>query len=108
MTLATDLFLFLFVWAIAQSVFRAYEAHVSKQKRLLKLAALLAVLAAVHLTVGRIGFYAFLGLLTAGMILLHGYWFHCRHGIHWRTAEPKDRYLTLIGAKKNSGLRNKT
>ncbi|MEJ2349984.1 MAG: hypothetical protein P8Y03_09375 [Anaerolineales bacterium] len=30
-----------------------------------------------------------------GTLLL--YWFHFRHGVHWRTAEPRDRYLQLIG-----------
>ncbi len=68
------------------------------QKRIMKLAILLVVLVAVHLMTGRIGFYGLLGILTVGMAVLHGYWFHYRHGIHWRTVEPKDRYLALIGA----------
>ena len=34
---------------------------------------------------------------TPGMAILHGYWFHFRYGIHWRTAEPREQYLRLIG-----------
>lgn len=55
------------------------------------------VLFAVHWLTGRVWFYGLLALMTAGIAILHGYWFHYSNGIHWRTAEPLDRYLELIG-----------
>ena len=100
MTVAIDIFVFLCAWGIAQWVFRGYEAHVSLQKRFIKLAVLLGVLVFVHLLFGPIAFFGVLALLTVGIAVLHGYWFHYRHGIHWRTAEPKDKYLTLIGSSE--------
>ena len=100
MIVAIDSLVFVSAWAIAQIVFQGYEAHVGIQKRLIKLAILLGVLTVVHLAVGRIGFYGLIGVLTVGVAVLHGFWFHYHHGIHWRTAEPKDKYLALIGVSE--------
>ncbi len=92
-----DAVFFVSGWAIAQWVFRGYEAHVRPSKRVAKFVLLALVFAAVHLLAGRWWFYALLALMAACIAFLHGYWFHYRHGIHWRTAEPSDRYLRLIG-----------
>ena len=90
--------LFLFAgWAAGQLVFGGYESHVTSRKRLAKLVIMTLVFGTVRLAFGRRVFFGLLGLMTAGMVILHGYWFHHRHGIHWRTAEPRDRYLQLIG-----------
>jgi hypothetical protein len=84
-------------WGIASVVFRGYEAHVPWSKRVWKLLVVLVLLTTVHLVAGRVWFYACLGALSAGIAVLHGYWFHHKHGIHWRTAEPRAAYLRLIG-----------
>ena len=97
MTVAIDVLVFLFAWAVAQVVFRGYEAHVGIPKRLMKLAVLLGISIVAHVMAGRAGFYALISALAFGIAVVHGYWFHYRNGIHWRTAEPRDKYLRLIG-----------
>ena len=84
-------------WFIAQLLFQGFEAHVPWSKRLSKLLIISLVLAAVHRWLGRPFFYGLLLLMSVGIAILHGYWFHYRHGIHWRKAEPRDKYLELIG-----------
>ncbi|HEY1017243.1 MAG TPA: hypothetical protein VGE07_31300 [Herpetosiphonaceae bacterium] len=84
-------------WAAGQIVFAGYEAHVPLAKRIAKGGALLALLLAIRLRWGRSPFRLTLAAMTAAIGALHGYWFHSRHGIHWRTAEPRDAYLRLIG-----------
>lgn len=91
-----DLAVMVLGWAVAQKLFAGYEAHVPWPKRLGKLLVMAGMFAGLRAWGGRRAFYAVLGLMTGAIGLLHGYWFHHRHGIHWRTAEPRDRYLALI------------
>ena len=63
----------------------------------MKLAVLSGLFLLLHHLAGRIWAFALLGVMTLGMIALHGYWFQYLNGIHWRTAEPRDKYLRLIG-----------
>jgi hypothetical protein len=88
-------------WLLAQVLFNGYEAHVPITKRASKFVVLFVVFFAVRYFIGRVPFYSLLVLMTLGIGILHGYWFHFRHGIHWRTAEPRDRYLALIGEESN-------
>jgi hypothetical protein len=92
-----DLGVMVLGWGVAQRLFHGYEAHVPWPKRLAKLATLVLVFSVVHTLGGRRAFYGLLGLMTGAIGVLHGYWFQHRHGIHWRTAEPRQRYLALIG-----------
>lgn len=97
MAIIFDFLFFFSGWLAGQVLFHGYEAHVSLAKRLFKLLVMTLVFVSVYRTLGRAFFYGLLALMTAGMALLHGYWFHYRHGVHWRTAEPKGKYLQLIG-----------
>lgn len=97
MTLAFDWLFFFAGWVAGQLIFQGYEAHAPPIKRLAKLSVLTLTFAAVRIILGRKFFYSLLGLMSAAMTVLHGYWFHHRHGIHWRTAEPREKYLQLIG-----------
>lgn len=90
-------------WFAAQVVFHGYEAHVPIVKRTAKLFVLFVVFLAIHLFAGRWLFFALLLLMAVGIGVLHGYWFHYRHGVHWRTAEPRDEYLQLIGHRRMNG-----
>ncbi len=81
-------------------IFRGYDAHVRPRKRVIKFALVAAVFFAIHQLAGRQWFYGLLMVMAAGIALLHGFWFHHRHGIHWRTAEPREQYLRLIGKLK--------
>jgi len=96
-----DFLVFFGGWGIAQMVFSGYEAHVPGSKRLLKILILGAIFGLVHVLVGRWLFYSLLGTMALGIAILHGYWFHWRNGIHWRKAEPRDKYLRLIGFEKD-------
>ena len=95
-----DAVIFVSGWLVGQWVFQGYEAHVRHSKRLVKLVLLAAVFFAIHQLAGRGWFYGLLMVMAACMAILHGYWFHYRHGIHWRTAEPREQYLRLIGRLK--------
>jgi|GEM_PF-1910112 len=103
MTVYLDIFIFITIWLVAQVIFHGFEAHVSFTKRLTKLVVMTSILIAIYAIIGRVAYYAALIILSAGIAVLHGYYFHYRHGIHWRKAEPRDRYLQLIGEMKSSG-----
>jgi len=95
-----DAVLFISGWLAGQWVFRGYEAHVRPSKKLVKLVLLTVVFFGIHQVMGRLWFYGLLLLMAACMAFLHVYWFQYRHGIHWRTAEPREKYLRLIGKLK--------
>lgn len=97
MAMVLDLSIFVAGWVLAQILFKGYEAHVPLAKRAAKLAVLTLVFSPIHYFFGRGFFYGLLALMSVGIGILHGYWFHYRNGIHWRTAEPRDKYLQLIG-----------
>jgi hypothetical protein len=101
MLIYLDMTIFFAGWLLAQILFNGYEAHVPLTKRVAKLAVLFAIFLAIHYFIGRWLFYTLLLLMAVGIGILHGYWFHFRHGIHWRTAEPRHRYLRLIGEENN-------
>lgn len=95
-----DIAIFLGGWIVAQLLFNGFEEHEPWSKRLTKIAVLTIIFGAVDYFLGRSFFYGLLGLMAIGIAILHGYWFHYRHGIHWRTAQPRDKYLRLIGEKE--------
>jgi hypothetical protein len=100
MQIGFDLLIFVTGWLIAQLLFHGFEAHVPMSKRLSKLLVMGLLFVVIHSTLGRSFFYGLLALMTMGIGILHGYWFHYKHGIHWRTAEPRAKYLQLIGEEK--------
>jgi hypothetical protein len=101
MTPYLDALVFIIIWLAAQTVFHGFETHVPLTKKLTKFIVLAASLSGIYALVGRGAYYGMLALMAVGIGILHGYYFHYRHGIHWRTAEPRDRYLTLIGEMKS-------
>ncbi len=92
-----DILILILGWLIAQLAFNGYENHVPVAKRIIKFLIILAILTAIRLQFGRVPFFSILSIMTIGIATLHGYWFHYRNGIHWRTAEPKEKYFQLIG-----------
>ncbi|MEM7334232.1 MAG: hypothetical protein AAF490_19255 [Chloroflexota bacterium] len=95
--LLIDLCLLFLGWFVAQIVFNEYEAHVPLSKRVFKFCIILIALSAIHYFGSRIAFFSVIALMSIGIGILHGYWFHYRNGIHWRTAHPKEKYFQLIG-----------
>jgi Mg/Co/Ni transporter MgtE len=94
-----DLVVFLAVAIAANVVFDGFERHLPLRRRAAKLAALAAVLATIGHFAGRAAFWGVIAALTLAQIVLHAWWFP-RHGVHWRTAEPRERYLALISGLK--------
>jgi hypothetical protein len=96
-----DALVFIVIWLVAQRVFHGFEAHVTLTKRLTKFVVLAAILSGIYALAGRDAYYGMLALMAVGIAILHGFYFHYRHGIHWRKAEPRDRYLKLIAQMKS-------
>ena len=92
-----ELSVWVLTWVVGSLVFAGYEVHVPWAKRTLKLVVMLGILTVVHVVLGRFWFYGVLAFAGVGMAILHGWWFHHRHGVHWRTAEPRAKYLALSG-----------
>ncbi len=97
---AVDLVVVIGGWAAGNVVFNGFEQHLPWHRRLLKLVAMLTVFTAVGVLGGRVAFYVLLAVVGFGITVLHAWWFP-KHGIHWRTAEPRERYLDLIGRMKS-------
>lgn len=96
-----DATLFMVFWLTAQIIFHGFEAHVPLTKRLTKFIVMSAILGGIYVILGRGAYYGTVAILTVGIAILHGYYFHYRHGIHWRTAEPRERYLELVNQMKS-------
>ena len=91
-----DLSVFLLMWGVAQFAFANFERHVFWRKRILKLVMVTVALSTIHLSFGRSSYWLTLGLMTIGIFLVHVVWFQLIHGVHWRKAEPREKYLNLI------------
>ena len=95
-TLLIDIAVFAVIWALAQWAFNGFEAHLSAARRCAKLVLVAVALGIAYYIGGRPAYYGVIAAMSVGIAVLHGYWFHYRHGIHWRKAEPRDKYLDLI------------
>lgn len=96
-----DALLFIIPWLTAQVVFHGFEAHLPLTRRLTKSAIIGVILACIYVVAGKNIYYATLALMTLLIAILHGYYFQYRHGIHWRKAEPRERYLELVNKMKS-------
>lgn len=85
-------------------VFNNFEKHLPVQRRVTKLFIVVGVLAAIGFFFGRFAFWGVIILMTAGQVILHG-WYFPRHGINGLTAEPYTKYLETI--EKMKGKKNK-
>ena len=83
-------------WLVGNVVLNAFERHVPWHRRAVKLVLIVLVFLVVGALGGRIAFYTLLAAMGIGIVLLHAWWFP-KHGIHGITAEPRVRYLELIG-----------
>jgi hypothetical protein len=97
-TLWFDVAMVMTIFAIGNILFGRFEEHRNRARRLLKVVLFLALTLTLSATVGRAWAYGALAvpLLAAGWI--HLVWLP-RNGVNGWTAEPRDRYLQLVGAK---------
>lgn len=86
-------------WIVGNIVFNGFEKHLPLWRRGVKFVVTVGVLYASGNIFGPYVLYGTIAVMVIGMIVLHGWWFP-KHGIHWRTAEPHDRYLALIARMK--------
>lgn len=80
-------------------VFNAFEKHLPWWRRVLKHGLVFGIVAAVRIALGAGALLAVLGVITAGQLVLHA-WYFPKHGINGLTAEPYEKYLELISKMK--------
>lgn len=101
-----DVAIVMTIFAVGSILFGRFEEHKPRWRRLLKVVVVLAAILALSATLGRIWAYAVLLLPLLGAGWVHLYWLP-KHGINGWTAEPRDRYLELVGgsnaAKRRAG-----
>ena len=86
------------IFALGNILFGHFEEHTPKWRRLLKFFLFTALVALISTTLGSVWVYGLLGLLSLGVLYIHGLWLPSK-GINGWTAEPKDRYYALRGWK---------
>ncbi|NJC98240.1 MAG: hypothetical protein C3F07_04700 [Anaerolineales bacterium] len=97
---STDILIVLIIAGIAYFLaFNNFEKHLPLKGRVVKLFAVVGVLAGIGILFGRFAFWGFIILMTLGQIYLHG-WCFPKQGINGLTAEPYDKYLKVIEQMK--------
>jgi hypothetical protein len=88
------------VFMLGHLSFGRFVEHQPRGRRLLKSLLGMAILVGTSAWAGRVWMFALLGAIAVGVFAVHGWWLP-RNGVNGWTAEPRDRYLALIG--KSSG-----
>ena len=95
-TLWFDAAVVLGIFAVGNILFGHFEAHKPKWRRALKVPIVIALFVAVDAAAGRAWMWALLGVSGVAVAVIHGWWLP-KHGVNGWTAEPRDRYLALLG-----------
>lgn len=98
-TLWFDVAVVMSIFAVGNILFGHFEEHKPKWRRLLKVAVVLALVVGLSATVGRVWAYLVLAMPLIGAAVIHLWWLP-KHGINGWTAEPRDKYLELVGARR--------
>lgn len=83
-------------FAIGNILFGRFEEHRSRWRRMAKLAVTMALTLWLAQSFGRAWAYGWMVPLFGVVIYVHGVWLP-RHGVNGWTAEPRDRYVELVG-----------
>jgi hypothetical protein len=102
-TLWFDVAVVMTIFAIGSILFGRFEEHKPRGRRLLKTVIVLVVTLAVSATVGRVWAYGLLGVPLLAAAWVHLYWLP-KHGINGWTAEPREKYLELVRARRRRGV----
>jgi hypothetical protein len=94
-----DVAMVMSLFAVGSILFGHFEEHKPKWRRLLKVVIVLVLVVGLANTVGRVWAYSLLALPLIGAAIVHCWWLP-KHGINGWTGEPKEKYYTLIRAKK--------
>ena len=87
------------IFAIGNVLFGRFEDHKPRARRVLKVVVVTVVTVAIAQAAGRVWAYGLLMLPLAAAAWVHLVWLP-RHGINGWTAEPRDKYLELVRARK--------
>jgi hypothetical protein len=87
------------IFAIGGICFGRFEEHKPRWRRVLKVALVLGITLALATWGGRGWAYGVLLLPALGAAYVHLIWLPKR-GVNGWTAEPRERYLELVGARK--------
>ena len=85
-----------FLLMLGHLYFGKFEEHRPLWRRLAKSLLGVAIVVMTTAFFGRTWTWLLIGLIGLGVIVVHGWWLP-RHGINGLTAEPRDKYLALIG-----------
>jgi hypothetical protein len=98
-TLWFEIAIVMAIFAIGSILFGHFEAHKPKWQRLLKVMAMVVIVVALSLFLGRAWAFGFLAFPLLGAAWVHLWWLP-RNGVNGWTAEPRDRYYELIKVRK--------
>jgi hypothetical protein len=90
------------IFAVGSVLFGRFEQHKSRGRRLLKQLVILAIVLLLEATAGRFWAFSVLALALLGAAYVHLVWLP-KHGINGWTAEPYDKYLTLVTGRGSRG-----
>lgn len=97
-----DVSVFLFLILLGHILLGHFEDYRPKWRRVLKACISLALFLALLAAFGRFWAWMALGVpVMLGVVAVHGWWLP-KHGINGWTGEPREKYLELVGAGKNS------
>ena len=91
-----DVALLATIFAVGNIRFGHFEAHRPKWRRVLKVPVVTALFVAVDAAAGRGWMWALLGAAALAVVVVHAWWLP-KHGVNGWTAEPRERYLALLG-----------
>ena len=91
-----DVALIAAIFAVGNILFGHFEAHKPKWRRVLKVPLVIALFVGVDALAGRAWMWALLGAMSAAVLVVHAWWLP-KHGVNGWTAEPRARYLALLG-----------
>lgn len=97
-TLWFDVAVVMSIFAVGSILFGRFEEHKPRGRRVLKVAIVLGAIVALSATAGRTWAYGLLAIPLLGALWVHLYWLP-KNGINGWTAEPRDKYLELVGAR---------
>jgi hypothetical protein len=104
-TLWFDTAVVLGIFTVGNILFRHFEEHKPKWRRLIKVAIVLIVILSLSATVGRAWAFGVLALPLLVAAYVHLWWLPS-YGISGWTGEPRERYLALVTRRRShSGLR---
>ena len=98
-TLWFDVAVVMSIFAVGSVLFGRFEEHKPRGRRLLKVAIVLTATLALSASVGRMWAYSVLAIPLIAAAYVHLVWLPQR-GINGWTAEPREKYLELINARR--------